>query len=284
MSDQDGWLLKCPRVLRFSAMKLFFGKCDVECYVKIEEFVKEVEDVLGQLQGCPKSSERCFEAFRRYVFAPSVPLREALREAYKAVPEDILREYMLGDMDSRDGPIRCIIDESPPRPLQQGDLEECGRNTISLTQKAQPVSLDRMSTSPCQLTPHRLIDIHPAATLLRRSSVIFCVAVCLYFFILPAYRLAQSLWASRVQSWIQPSSQHVGSYGFGVALGTLPGLLVANALLWVFTVGLLHLQLPEWLQGAHKAVVFASAFCGPVPVSIVGILVGGLLERTSCIG
>ena len=100
----------------------------------------------------------------------------------------------------------------------------------------------------------------------------------LYFFILPAYLLLLvAVGIASAVLYFRPSSQHVGSYGFGVALGTLPGLLVANALLWVFTVGLLHLQLPEWLQGAHKAVVFASAFCGPVLVSIVGILVGGLL-------
>jgi hypothetical protein len=54
--------------------------------------------------------------------APSVPLRGALFEAYKAVPEH-LREYVLGDMDSRDGPIRCIIDEDRSRRLKEGDIE-----------------------------------------------------------------------------------------------------------------------------------------------------------------
>jgi hypothetical protein len=100
----------------------------------------------------------------------------------------------------------------------------------------------------------------------------------LYFFILPAYLLfLGAVGITSVVLYFRPSSRHVGSYGFGVALGTVPGFLVANALLWLFTVGLLHLQLPEWLQGAHKAVVFVCAFLGPVPVSIVGILVGGLV-------
>lgn len=120
---RSGWVVtQVPKGAPISSHHLFYGKCDLECYVKIAEFVKEVEDELGRLQGVPTSAERCFDAFRRYLFAPSVTLREALREAYKAVPEH-LRTYVLGDMDSRDGPIRCILDEDPPRPLRQGDIE-----------------------------------------------------------------------------------------------------------------------------------------------------------------
>jgi len=104
------------------------------------------------------------------------------------------------------------------------------------------------------------------------------VSRMLYFFILPAYLLLLGIVGiTSAVLYFRKSSQHFGSYGFGVALGTLPGFLIANALLWLFTVGLLHLHLPEWLQGAHKVVVFVCAFVGPVPASIVGILVGGLL-------
>jgi hypothetical protein len=120
---RSGWVVtQVPKGAPVSFHHLFSGKCDFECYVKVEELVKEVEDVLGQFHGVSTSSQRCVDAFRRYLFAPSVPLREALREAYTAVPEH-LREYLLGDMDSRDGPIRCILDAAPPRPLKEGDIE-----------------------------------------------------------------------------------------------------------------------------------------------------------------
>jgi hypothetical protein len=120
---RSGWVVtQVPRGAPVNCHHLSFGKCEVECYVKIEEFVKEVEDVLREFQGVPTSSKRCLEAFRRYLATPSVPLRGALYEAYKAVPEH-LREYVLGDMDSRDGPIRCILEEDPPRPLKEGDIE-----------------------------------------------------------------------------------------------------------------------------------------------------------------
>lgn len=100
----------------------------------------------------------------------------------------------------------------------------------------------------------------------------------LYFFILPAYLLL--LLAVGITSavlFFRPASRQVGAYGFGAAVGTVPGFLVANALLWLLTIALLHLQLPEWLQGIHKAVVAVLLFLGPVPVSAVGILVGGLI-------
>lgn len=50
-----------------------------------------------------------------------------------------------------------------------------------------------------------------------------------------------------------------------------------HVLLWLLAFALLHVQSPEWLQNLTRAVVVAVLFLGPVPVSAVGILLGGLL-------
>ncbi|HKQ72547.1 MAG TPA: hypothetical protein VJ810_02390 [Blastocatellia bacterium] len=53
------------------------------------------------------SSQKCRECYEAFLAAPTVANREALREAYEAVPEHN-RAY-LGDMDTKDVPIRMII-------------------------------------------------------------------------------------------------------------------------------------------------------------------------------
>jgi uncharacterized protein (TIGR02996 family) len=79
-------------------------------YVKPGERLREASDLLAQLQGSPGAIERCIEAHRAYQSNPSQERREALREAYEAVPEH-LRRYC-GDQDSKDGSIRRILSGS----------------------------------------------------------------------------------------------------------------------------------------------------------------------------
>jgi len=104
------------------------------------------------------------------------------------------------------------------------------------------------------------------------------VSRMLYFFILPAYLLLLLVVSiTSTVLYFRPSSRHVGRYGIGIAVGSLPGFLVANVVLWIFTIAILDLQLPDWLQGIHKLIVGVLVFLGPVPVSALGIIAGGLI-------
>jgi uncharacterized protein (TIGR02996 family) len=80
-------------------------------FLKPDERLREAADLLDQLKGSPGAISRCIEAHREYELDPSQERREALRVAYEAVPEH-LRMYC-GDMDSKDGPIRRILSDSP---------------------------------------------------------------------------------------------------------------------------------------------------------------------------
>jgi len=50
---------------------------------------------------------RCIDAHEAYEQAPGEERREALRQAYEAVPEHL--RMHCGDMDSKDWPIRHIL-------------------------------------------------------------------------------------------------------------------------------------------------------------------------------
>lgn len=78
--------------------------------VKPGERVREVADLLNQLNGGSPAAVRCMEALRDYRAEPSEERREALRAAYGAVPEHL--RMFCGDMDTKDGPIRRILDGS----------------------------------------------------------------------------------------------------------------------------------------------------------------------------
>src|SRR5262245_3153158 len=67
----------------------------------------ETADLFAEWSGQPTSSQKCLACYDAFHVAPTVANREALREAYEAVPEHI-RTY-LGDMDTKDVPIRMII-------------------------------------------------------------------------------------------------------------------------------------------------------------------------------
>jgi hypothetical protein len=73
--------------------------------------VKEVEDTINLLQGKQTTKQTCFQAFARFLTAPNKKNKNILREAYNAIPKHC-RRYVLGDMDSKDYPIKlCIEDE-----------------------------------------------------------------------------------------------------------------------------------------------------------------------------
>lgn len=67
----------------------------------------EVADEIDKLNGRPDSTDRCLLALDRYLQSRSEEDRAALSAAYEAIPEH-LRHYALGDMDSKDWPLRVL--------------------------------------------------------------------------------------------------------------------------------------------------------------------------------
>jgi uncharacterized protein (TIGR02996 family) len=76
-------------------------------FIEPGERLREASDLLEQLRGGSGAIRRCIEAHRAYRSGPNRERREALREAYEAVPRHLRR--FCGDMDSKDGPIRRVL-------------------------------------------------------------------------------------------------------------------------------------------------------------------------------
>ena len=70
--------------------------------------VNEGRGEIEGLNGRPTSAMRCLTAWKAYKSAPSDAAKEALRIAYEAVPAHN-RQYVLGDMDTKDHPIRYVL-------------------------------------------------------------------------------------------------------------------------------------------------------------------------------
>lgn len=73
-----------------------------------EGFLGEVADEIEALNGRPTSSDRCWEAIRRYQSDPAEDNRVQIREAYLAIPAH-RRVFVLGDMDRQDIPLRQLV-------------------------------------------------------------------------------------------------------------------------------------------------------------------------------
>lgn len=71
------------------------------------EQIREVSDLVDKLNDRPDSLARCRSAHTAYLANPTVALRDALREAYEAVPQHN-RRYV-GDMDTKDIEVRMIV-------------------------------------------------------------------------------------------------------------------------------------------------------------------------------
>ncbi|MDF1564587.1 MAG: hypothetical protein P1V51_16195 [Deltaproteobacteria bacterium] len=71
---------------------------------QIDEFLKEADDIVRELNGEPTTSDLCWRALKSFQGDPNPQNLEALRLAYEAVPTQ-LRPF-LGDMDAKDSPIR----------------------------------------------------------------------------------------------------------------------------------------------------------------------------------
>ena len=75
--------------------------------MKPEWLLGEVADEIDKLNGRPDSTGRCLLALDQYLGSRTEEDRAALRAAYEAIPEH-LRHYALGDMDSKDWPLRVL--------------------------------------------------------------------------------------------------------------------------------------------------------------------------------
>jgi predicted NAD-dependent protein-ADP-ribosyltransferase YbiA (DUF1768 family) len=71
-------------------------------------FLGEVADEIEALNGRPTTSDRCWEAIRRYQSDPFEDNRVHIREAYLAIPAH-RRVFVLGDMDRQDIPLRQLV-------------------------------------------------------------------------------------------------------------------------------------------------------------------------------
>ena len=72
-----------------------------------DDLLLEAADLFARLNGQLTSSDKCLACYDAFLAAPTVANREALREAYEAVPQH--NRMYLGDMDTKDVPIRMII-------------------------------------------------------------------------------------------------------------------------------------------------------------------------------
>jgi hypothetical protein len=120
----EGWVVtQVPKGEEISCHHLFYGTSQLKCYIEIDDFVKEVEDTLNRLQGKETSTEKCLQAFSRFLNEPNDINRKKLKSTYLAVPSH-LRRYMLGDMDLKDAPIRICIENDKLKPETIADYKE----------------------------------------------------------------------------------------------------------------------------------------------------------------
>ena len=77
-----------------------------------DELIKEIEDKITSLNGEPSSTDLCIAAFKNFLLnSGDEELRKNLEDAYLSIPAHN-RIFVLGDMDSKDYPIRWAIDTS----------------------------------------------------------------------------------------------------------------------------------------------------------------------------
>jgi hypothetical protein len=107
---RSGWVVtQPPKKARISVSFLAsFTATHASYWIDPEEFIKEVADEIEELNGRPTTASRCLEAWKLYEASPSEASKETLRAAYESIPEHN-RMYVLGDMDSKDHPIRAAL-------------------------------------------------------------------------------------------------------------------------------------------------------------------------------
>ena len=108
---------------------------DPQSWMKPEWLLGEVADEIDTLNGRPNSTGRCLLALDQYLQSRSEEDRAALRAAYEAIPWH-LRRYALGDMDSKDWPLRVLAVG------KGGRLDYPGGNAVTVTDQMHQQALD----------------------------------------------------------------------------------------------------------------------------------------------
>lgn len=102
----------CSQIPEDSSVSIYgLGKCTFgacQYAIDIDDKVDELVDMIAQLNGKKTTSVICREIYEQYIENPTVVLRDSLRKAYESIPKH-LRIYVLGDMDTKDIPVRMII-------------------------------------------------------------------------------------------------------------------------------------------------------------------------------
>lgn len=117
----EGWVVtEVPDEESINCHHLYYGISNLNYYVEINEFVKEVEDTLNELQGRETRQTKCIAAFIQYLAAPTSDNKQSLCSAYELTPRH-LRQYLLGDMDRKDHPIKDCVenDDISPQTLSK---------------------------------------------------------------------------------------------------------------------------------------------------------------------
>ena len=85
-----------------------FKPSETNWYISADQRILEAQDILSTLQGNKGAIELCVEMHSNYNENPNAENLNDLRNAYEAVPDHLKR--FCGDMDSKDWPIRQILD------------------------------------------------------------------------------------------------------------------------------------------------------------------------------
>lgn len=93
------------RVCIYGLGSFDIGECGY--VIAIDQILLEIQDQLRELRGEPNSKHVCIEAYKAYLENPTSQNREYLKVSYEDVPKH--ERMYLGDMDTKDVPIRMII-------------------------------------------------------------------------------------------------------------------------------------------------------------------------------
>jgi len=112
----EGWIVTRPptgATIRIGDLIQFKLKGEHFYFIEEMELIKEVKDIIDCLNDRPSASERCFEAYKKFLMTPSKETQQILKVAYLKVPEHE-RRFILGDQDRKDFPIQSAILKTDP--------------------------------------------------------------------------------------------------------------------------------------------------------------------------
>jgi len=100
-----------------------------------------------------------------------------------------------------------------------------------------------------------------------------------YFLILPLYifLLIGTVVAGIVLLNI-PKLKPYARYVFGAAIGSIPGFILANALLFLVAIGLVNVSMPKSFDQVRGIAAAVTLFICPFIVSFVGVVAGAILS------